>query len=50
MSDPFTVSGSLDADDQFEPVEAGVHQGVLAALIFRPEHARISRAARRRTA
>ena len=37
MSDPFTVSGSLDADEQFEPVEAGVHQGVLAAVIFDPD-------------
>ena len=33
--DPFTVHGS-DAKDQYEPIEAGVHQAVLAAIVHNP--------------
>ena len=34
-NDPFTVKGT-DAKDQFEPIEAGVHQAVLACIIHNP--------------
>ena len=34
-TDPFTVQGS-DAKDQYEPIEAGVHQAALACIVHNP--------------
>ena len=33
--DPFTVQGS-DAKDTYEPIEGGVHQAVLACIVYNP--------------
>ena len=37
--DPFTVRGT-DAKDQYEPLEAGVHQAALAAIVHNPNQPR----------
>ena len=34
-TDPFTVKGT-DAKDQYEPIEAGVHQAALACIAYNP--------------